>query len=161
MLVKLKVPLLRQKKGTVDCGIVSLQMILKYYDDNVSFEDLKKAISVDKVGTYAPQLGSYLLNRGYSVRIVTFHPSLFTLRHRNMSQGSVKAHLKRLFSSEKDSQKKKVLGYFLEFLKSGGEILADIPNPSYVKKELMAKRPVGQCLIKSKNIISFNFMGSY
>ncbi|HIH31759.1 TPA: hypothetical protein HA235_03565 [Candidatus Woesearchaeota archaeon] len=52
--MKLDVPLIRQPKGSVDCGIAGLAMIMKYYGSNVSFEKLKNEISVDKIGTYAP-----------------------------------------------------------------------------------------------------------
>ncbi len=160
-LVQLRVPLFKQEKGSVDCGIVSIEMILKYYGFDVSFSSLKKEISVDEVGTYMPQLGSYLLRNGFDVSIVSFHPGLFTSKHRSLSGVALKNHFQELFSFYNNPQHKKVLSYFIDFIDLGGKVIVDIPSKIIVKNELLAGRPVGTILTSNFLLMTdkprFNF----
>jgi ABC-type bacteriocin/lantibiotic exporter with double-glycine peptidase domain len=57
--MKLNVPIVFQKQGSVDCGLVCLSMILAYYGKNFSIEGMRKEIKVYKEGTYTPQLGVF------------------------------------------------------------------------------------------------------
>ena len=141
--MKLNVPLIRQPKDSVDCGIAGVSMLLAYYGIKKRFSDIKKEISVDKTGTYAPQLGSYLIRQGFKVEIITLHPKLFTLKDKGMSQDKVLTRLKGLQKNTKNSQDKKVLNYFIEFMKAGGKIKVKIPDINDIKKEIRSKSPLG------------------
>jgi len=152
--MRLNVPLILQPKDSVDCGIAGIIMLLKYHKINRKFEDIKKEIEVDSTGTYAPQLGSYLIKHGFKVEIITMHPMLFTLKDKNLSQEKI---LKRFKSFEKisDSERnKKVFGYFINFIKDEGKIVVKVPEMEDIKEEIDNHRPLGALL--TANFLNHN-----
>lgn len=137
--MKLDVPLIRQSKGAVDCGIAGLAMIMNYYGFNVLFDKLKKEISIDKIGTYAPQLGLYLIKKGFNVSIITQHPAIFTNKDKNLSDSDIKKRINILYIKKRT----KSLGFFKKFLDSGGKIQIKIPDESDIINEIKNKKPLG------------------
>jgi len=140
--MKLNVPLKQQDKGSKDCGLVSLLMVLEYFGIQKTFLDIKKEIIVDDVGTYAPQMGTFLVNNGFKVNVITQHPGLFTISDRDKNQKEILIHLNNLLKFEKDKQNKKVLKYFVEFMNDGGEITIKIPDENDIKKNIKKRVPV-------------------
>lgn len=138
----LNVPLFRQEKGSVECGLVCVQMLLAYYNDYTDLEALKSNIPLTGGGTWAPQLGSYLLNRGFAVAIVSLHPGLFTLNDRGMSVRQVLQRFEKLERAETSGAKRATLQQFLTFFELGGRVYPRIPGPKDVKKEIESKRPM-------------------
>ena len=114
--MKLAIPLKRQKKDSKDCGLICSLMIDEFYGGKLSFKDIQKEIKIHNVGTYAPQLGTFMIKHGYSVELITQHPSLFTNKDKKINQKEILYRMKELF--QKDKKNKRVLKYFMEFLKS-------------------------------------------
>jgi ABC-type bacteriocin/lantibiotic exporter with double-glycine peptidase domain len=82
-----EVPLIRQAEESSDCGPACLAMILEYYRVAYDFNELKKDLGVYSWGTVTPQLGKYLLQRGFAVEVITMHPRFFRFTcdlHRQM-----------------------------------------------------------------------------
>ncbi len=158
--MKLDVPLITQPKDSVDCGIAGITMIMQYYKKNLSFEENKKNIITDAVGTYAPQLGKYLIEKGFDVTIITQHPAMFTNNDKGLSQKDILKRIDSLASTSKNEQNRKVLNYFSGFIKSGGKMLIKIPDEADISKELNVKRPVAALMttnfLDGKNPV-FNF----
>jgi len=71
--MKLNIPIETQKKGSRDCGIVCLLMVFRYFGIRKSLQDIQKELKVDKVGTYAPHIGAFMLKNGFSVELITQH----------------------------------------------------------------------------------------
>jgi len=160
--MKLEVPLVTQEKNSVDCGITGVSMILKYYNMDIPFEQLKKEIEVDQTGTYTPQLGIYLLEKNFDVEIITLHPGLFTNKYKDKRQEEIKEHLKQILEKAEKEKSKKVLQYFLDFLEKGGKLKLKIPDQEDVREEIENKRPMGSLLTSnflkgSQNIFNFHF----
>lgn len=156
----LDVPLIRQPKDSVDCGITGVTMIMTYHGISRSFDDVKKSIMTDHTGTYAPQLGTYLIKQGFDVDIVTMHPGLFTKKHLPKDSDDAKAHFQGLMSKASNEQDRKVLGHFIEFLSAGGKVRAKRPAKEDIVSEIGQGRPVGALL--TTNFLSeeepkFNF----
>jgi hypothetical protein len=101
---------------------------------------------VDQIGTYMPQIGTYLINHGFKVELVTMHPKLFTLKDKYCSQTKVRNIFDKAYTCEKSEQNKKVLGYFREFSKAGGKIVVKIPSVDDIIKEINNGRPLGAAL---------------
>ncbi len=158
--MKLNVPVIRQPKDSVDCGIAGAVMILQYYGIDKTFAQAKKEINVAAIGTYSPQIGTYLINRGFDVTIVTLHPFLFTLADKKMNADAIKNRIIQREKTMKSADKKLCMSYFREFLENGGKIKVEIPNLKHIKTEIYAKRPIGALLtsnfLKAK-IPVFNF----
>ncbi len=140
--MQLDVPLIRQPKGSVECGIAALAMLLGYHGIKTSQEELKQEIAIGATGTYSPQLGTCLLKKGFDVEIITLNPGLFTNKDKGMSQNELIAHFQALRAGADSEKKKKALDYFMEFMKNGGKIKAKVPDKKDILKELKSKRPV-------------------
>ena len=100
----LDVPLIQQEEGTKDCGIIGLEMLLRYHKINTPYSELKKELVVDQTGTYAPQLGSYLIKKGFDIEIVTLNPGLFTNYDKNLSQKELYQRIKELYARTESQQ---------------------------------------------------------
>ena len=158
--MKIEVPLIKQPKDTVECGFACLNMLLEYYGEKSSIGELKKEIKITKEGTFVPQIGSWLLEHGFDVEIVTLHPSLFTKKDIGISLREVKKRFEALtFKSEKDKETSK---YFIDFLDKGGKINVKIPNKTDIEEEINGKRPLfalltSNFLLGSKPTFNFHF----
>ncbi len=144
--VKLEVPVIRQKRGTNECGLAGVAMILRYYGIKASLNELKREIQVDETGTYAPQLGRYLMHKGLQVEIVSMHPSLFTLKDSQRSSAHLLKRFREIRRRSKSKQNRIVLGHFIAFLKQGGTIKVKIPDEKEVRQEIAQGRPIGALL---------------
>lgn len=145
-MVKLDVPLVCQKEGTNDCGVAGVVMLMKFYGLNISMEEVKKDIEVDETGTYIPQLGAYLLERGFDVEIVGLHPAMFTKKDEGMSQEKVLERFRFLLDQSKNEKNRKVLKFFVQFMEKGGIVNVKIPSEEDLRDELEEGRPVGVLL---------------
>ena len=156
--MKLNVPLVRQDKNSQECGLAGLAMIFKYYNVPISYEKLKIELKADKTGTYMPQLGSYLIQNGFEVEIISLHPKLFSLKDKNKK--SVLNYFTSLYKKIKLKQNKKVMSYFIKFLKDGGKIKVKIADKQDIITEIKNKRPI--CALLTSNFLyrkkpGFNF----
>lgn len=134
-------------------------MILKYYNIPINLEDIKKEIPVHVgVGTYMPQLGSYLISKGFDVEIITLNPHLFTNKFKSKTKEELIEYFESLVKQKPNSEK--VLNYFINFLKEGGKLTVKIPSIEDIKDELSEKRPV--CALVTSTFLlhdkaNFNF----
>ena len=120
-----------------------LQMVLAYFNDPVSYEQLKQDLEVDEVGTYAPQMGKYLLDKGYRVEITGLNPALFMVAEKGASPDLVLARIKEKLTDKKMSARQiKTLHYFLDFLSAGGKLNVQIPGERYIQESLEQNIPV-------------------
>lgn len=140
--MQLDVPLIKQKKDSVDCGLAAVAMVLNYYKINTDIEGLRKEIKVYKLGTYVPQLGKYLIKKGFKVTMTTLNPYLFTLCDKNLSQKQIADRFKKMLEKEKKLENIRSLKFSLEFMKAGGKIEVKIPDADDIKNEINNKRPV-------------------
>lgn len=137
----LDVPLFTQKKGSVDCGHICLQMILSYHGINLSYKEIKSKIETHTIGTYTPQLGLFMHELSFKTKIITMNPSIFALKDQTASQSEIIETLKRIRKATK-MKDRKTLTYFLDYLKAGGEVLPRIPDVKTIETEIKNQRPV-------------------
>lgn len=138
----LEVPLIRQAEASSDCGPTCLAMILEYYKMIYDFDEMKKELGVYSWGTVTPQLGIYLLKRGFGVEIMTMHPSLFSLHTQFYDDQSLKDHFESLRINMKGEFDPIALNHFITFLELGGIVTPRIPTLGDIEKEIVAERPV-------------------
>lgn len=140
--MKLNVPLLRQRIGSVGCGHICIQMILKYHGIEKSYREMKSEIDTHDVGTYTPQLGSFMIANGFKTNIITLHPGMFSLDDINISQKEVSKIVHNLKAKEKKDSNKITLDYYSQYLKDGGTITPKIPDETDIRKEIDAGNPI-------------------
>ncbi len=159
--MKLNIPVIRQDKNSVDCGLACLSMLLNYYHINKNIKEIKKEIRVYKgLGSYAPQLGIYLINNNFEVEIVTMNPFLFVKKLENKPQNFLLRYLEKLYKNTKRDKLKTPLSFFIEFMKLGGKLTVRVPTIKDIKEEIKNKRPL--CALITSNFLladkpDFNF----
>jgi len=136
--MKLDVPLVRQKKDSVECGLACLEMILSYYGEKTKIKDLRNEIKVYDDGIPVALIGSYLLKKGYGAEIVTLNPYIFTLKN-SKSIENCKEYFKKL---NKEMDRKRPINRFISFLERGGEVIPKIPDEKDIREEISKKRPL-------------------
>ncbi|MDO8425136.1 MAG: C39 family peptidase [bacterium] len=141
-MTKLSVPLVRQAEGSSDCGPACLAMLLAYYKVSFSFDEMKKELGTYSWGTVTPQVGTYLLKRGFSVEIITMHPSLFSLFSSFKNTDELKRYLWSLKPLMKGECDPIALDHFLQFVDAGGTITPRVPLMSDIEVEVNEERPV-------------------
>ncbi|MDO8467406.1 MAG: C39 family peptidase [Nanoarchaeota archaeon] len=145
--MKLNVPLIRQDKNSFDCGLACLSMILKYYGEDINISELKKVIKIyTGVGSYVPQLGEYLLKKGFEVEIVTMNPFIFTEKSKEKNQEELISYFQELYDKTDKDKFKVPAKFFKEFIERGGKVKIKIPEVSDIREEITAGRPVGSLL---------------
>ncbi len=160
--MNINVPLYLQKKGSVDCGHICLQMIFAYYGVTKSYQQIKEAVVTHKVGTYTPQLGQYLLNEGFKTNIYTMNPSLFVLSDREKSQQDLLKTVNKMKLITLKSKDRRTVQYFCDYLQQGGVLTPSIPDESTIRKEIEKGRPLlalltSNFLSGSKRDFNFHF----
>lgn len=159
--MKLNVPIIRQEKNSIDCGLACLAMLMKYYDIDKSIDEMKKDIKVyEGMGTYAPQLGKYLIKNGFDIEIITMNPYLFTKKFNNHSPEDLIKYFENLYEKTKKDNFKEPLRFFNEFIKAGGKLTLKVPTIEDIREEISNDRPLG-ALITSNFLLfdkaNFNF----
>ncbi len=150
--MRLDVPLIRQYVNTNDCGLAGIAMLLKYYNINISYKKLKELIDVDSVGTYAPQLGSFLIKHGFQPTIITMQPFLFTKKSEKFSRDDLIEEVSNF--KVKNRRIKKAKKYFVDFLRDGGNLIVKVPVIEDIINEIKEKRPV--CALMTTNFMNNN-----
>lgn len=141
--MKLKIPQLRQDENSKDCGLICMLMVMRYYgDDKTTYEDLKQALVVDEIGTYAPQMGTYLLNQGYKVELIGLNPGLFSTLDKGASTEEIQERLAEKLELADKERDVKVIKYFQEFLDNSGSMKVQIPSEDHLQYAIEQETPV-------------------
>ncbi len=148
--MKLNIPVITQDKNSSDCGVACVSMLLQHYDLDRSITTLKQKIEVYKgMGTYAPQLGKYLIDNGFDVELITQNPHLFTIQDRDKSQKELGLYFKDLIKNNTKESRVNSLKHFDEYLTSNGKITVQVPSIDDIKKEISQGRPLIALLTSS------------
>lgn len=158
--MRINVPVIKQI-GPRDCGLACVAMILKYYGRGKDSATLAKNIKIqNKLWTYMPQLGKYLIDNGFKVDIITMNPYLFNAPFKKKSQADLLEYLKEFHHSTKEKSFKAPSKFFIEFMEAGGRLTVRIPTVEDIKKEIASGRPLLALLTDrflASYITGFNF----
>lgn len=156
--MNLDIPIIRQQKNSSDCGLACLSMIMDYYNINNDITKLRKSIKVYKwIGTYAPQLGKYLLENDFEVEIITMNPYLFTKNIKIKSHKGLIKYFEDLYNKTKNTRFKKPLKFFKEFIELGGKLTLKVPTIDDIKEEISSNRPL--CTLITSNFLLWDKAG--
>jgi hypothetical protein len=156
--MKLNVPLIKQTSiDSIDCGIAGMKMLFKFYKVKYSETELNNIHLYEGVGTYMPQLGEYLLSKGFEVEIITANPYLFTLQHGKLNQKNLLKYLEECLANLKLERFREPLNFFIRFVKKGGKLTVKVPVKKDLIKEISEGRPV--CALITSNFLLFDKAG--
>lgn len=139
---QLDVPVIYQDDDKT-CLLYGVKMMLSYYDAVPDDIDDLLSTDTDHVGTYFPQVGAWLEQRGYNTTITTAHPELFTRSAADKADDDLEALIRA--KEPRSEQEEKVLSYFDDYFNAGGRVNYSIPSIDTVKEHVDAERPVGAC----------------
>lgn len=150
----LDVPLIKQPDRSKECGLATLAMILDYHQVPVTLEELRIEIAVQDWGTAMPQLGLFLIRRGFRVNIITMHPALFDDGSDFSSQSELLAYFQALQPQQETVRSSLELNYFIRFIQAGGQVVPRIPDDEVIEEEIRSGQPLiapvsHRCLFKS------------
>lgn len=167
--MKLTIRKILQDSESVDCGPVSVQMILSYFKIERSLADLKKKLSYDAVGTSIFDNGNLVLDEGLKATLIFANPLLFSKNDRKSLKGRSKivSHISKLIGDKKEfKDRKHQLKILKKFAERGGKVVLEIPEMKHIKTAIDSNSPViallyGQAMGEHEGSFHFVVVNGY
>lgn len=141
--MQLSVPLIRQPRGSMECGLACLCMLLRYHSLPTSLAELRRALPVHSHGLFTGEVGCALLERGFAVRIVLMQPRLFTLADDTLGSTILRRRLAKFAANRRATiRDREAATHLVRFMDAGGSLEIRVPSPKDIAAELRARRPV-------------------
>ena len=75
-MIKLSVPIYKQKRKDMACGFICLQMILNYYNKKLTYNEIIKLAELDsKVGCWWAKMACVALDLGFKAELINYNLS--------------------------------------------------------------------------------------
>jgi len=105
------------------CGPTSLHAVYRYFDDEISLEQVIEEVSfLEEGGTLAVMLGCHALKRGYRVRIYSYNLHVFDPTWFRETNEKIIANLQEQLLYKPDPKLHHATQAYIEFLRLGGEL---------------------------------------
>jgi hypothetical protein len=125
------------------CGVTCLQAIYRYYGHPVAMDALKKeVVHWQTGGTVGVNLGRHALAHGFTAEIYTYNIKIFDPTWRQLAQEELAAKLRLRRKKIRSSREKKIIGFYLEFLREGGKVRFDDLDENLIQRQFNVRRPV-------------------
>lgn len=150
VMVNLNVPLKHQKSDSKDCSIIAIQMVMEYWNDTISFDELSTLLSdyINEKEIHMEGGAIFLSKRGYETyfghndRNVT-GDNLVDVTEKDLAK--LENALKEL-SGVSSSFRKRKLELDIEYIKTGGKYSTQAPNLDLIDSNLKNKIPIIVCI---------------
>lgn len=108
------------------CGITCLQAIYNHYGVETTLEDLKSRIEHWQTGgTVSVNLARNALGMGFAAEIYTYNVKIFDPTWKGLDAKELERKLKQRQRKIRSKKQKKVIGFYLDFLRKGGTLRFD------------------------------------
>ena len=133
-MIKLEVPLYKQKSNDMACGFICLEMVLDFYGKILSYEEIVRLAKLDPfVGSWHAQMASVALDLGFKAELINYN--LSNIYDADMANLRGEKLIERL-----RKQKRKIdkiyyseIKYDIDMIRKGGKLILKIPK----KKDLI------------------------
>lgn len=140
--LKLEVAMSKQPDDE-SCGITCLSAIYGYYHHPVTLDALRGQIEHWRTGgTVGVNLARHALGSGFEVELYTYNIKIFDPTWKNLSPQEMEKKLKLRARKVRGKKQKKVIGFYLDFLRRGGVLKFDDLDESLMDRLFKAKRPI-------------------
>ncbi len=125
------------------CGITCLQAIYNYYGHHTELERLKEEVAHWQTGgTVSVNLARHALAAGFSAEIYTYNIRIFDPTWKNLAAQDLERKLKMRQRKIRSKRQKKVIGFYLDFLRRGGVLRFDDLDEDLLDKFFAEGKPV-------------------
>lgn len=126
------------------CGPTSLHAVYRYYNDNISLEQvIQEVVCLPGGGTLAVMLACHALKRGYDALIYSYNLQLFDPTWFRLPEVDLKGKLEaqKQFKSY-DAKLVQASDQYIEFLALGGKVFYTPLNPTLIRSHLTRETPI-------------------
>lgn len=108
------------------CGITCLQAVYNHYGVETTLERLKGEIEHWQTGgTVSVNLARNALGRGFAAEIYTYNVKIFDPSWKALAPKDLEKKLKQRQRKIRSKKQKKVIAFYLDFIRKGGELRFD------------------------------------
>lgn len=154
---KLDVPLIKQREESYHCQLATLLMIMEYFKDGVSYDELlehlNKYVLEDGMHNQGPAI--YLLERGYDVFFGHHDLGVLTPEIENITEKDVnqlEEVLNTIPGDDKNEYRKEKLSLDIEYIKKGGKYSTKLPTLTLIDEYLEKDIPVVLGAVRNKGL---------
>ncbi len=146
--MRIKLPIKKQKKKSLHCCVVCLQMVMEYFGKKVPIEELLKQIRVYKnIGTWMADEGKIALAYGFKTFFCYHNSCILDKDIENLSEKDVvklKKYLKDIKRKKykEPGLKRREIKKDIEYIQLGGKFSTKVPNLDLIDSFLKKKVPV-------------------
>lgn len=125
------------------CGITCLQAIYNYYDHALPIEQLKREIEHWQTGgTVGVNLARHALASGFAAEMYTYNIKIFDPTWKALAPADLERKLKLRQRKIRSKKQKKVIGFYLDFLRKGGKLRFDDLNEDLLDRLFAHHKPI-------------------
>jgi hypothetical protein len=125
------------------CGITCLEAIYNYYGQETTLERLKSEIEHWQTGgTVSVNLARHALDSGFSAEIYTYNIKIFDPTWKNLGSRDLEHKLKLRQRKIRSKKQKKVIGFYLDFLRKGGILRFDDLSEDLLDRLFADRKPI-------------------
>lgn len=125
------------------CGITCLQAIYNHYGVDTTLEGLKKAIEHWQTGgTVSVNLARNALAMGFAAEIYTYNVKIFDPTWKRLSPKDLEKKLKLRQRRIRSKKQKKVIGFYLDYLRKGGTLRFDDLDEALFDRLFQEHKPI-------------------
>lgn len=154
--MKLKVPLVQQRAGS-HCQIATTLMILEFFNDPMSYEDLTTALEPYMVdgGMHSQGPALFFRQRGYQTFFAHHDLDMLDPSIENCTENDVsklEQCLADLEENDANAYRIKKLSLDIEYIKSGGKYSSKLPSLQMIDEYLAQNLPVALSGVRNKGL---------
>jgi hypothetical protein len=125
------------------CGITCLQAIYHHYGVEATLEQLKERIEHWQTGgTVSVNLARNALSMGFAAEIYTYNVKIFDPTWKALSPRELEKKLRLRQRKIRSKKQKKVIGFYLDFLRKGGSLRFDDLDEDLFDRLFADRKPV-------------------
>ena len=141
--------MVKQRPGSAHCGLACLMMLMKYYNDKISYDEILKEVKVYKSGSttrspgmYTADFGKFTRQRGYKTFLNYYRPSILDKTTENLTDKDLLKLKKYLKEIKNKPRIKRQITKDIQYIEAGGKYSTKIPTLNLIDKYLKKKIPV-------------------
>jgi Peptidase C39 family len=132
-----------QQPDDDSCGITCLQAIYRYNDLNLGLDQLRSEVDHWQTGgTVSVNLARHALDRGFAATLYSYNVQIFDPTWRDLPSEAIAKKLKARHRRIRSKKQKKVIAFYLDFLRKGGILKFDDLDEDLFDRLFAARTPV-------------------